>query len=482
MLFPTLESASPRDALRFGEVSLRYAELAGRARAHALSLLDAGIQPGDRVGVWASASIGAAVAFVGHALAGIVSVPVPPAQDDAALAHLLRETAPRCIVGLPPGRSVGAPGASLGGGSSIAGSSATSSLPEVDAGAPLLVLTTSGTTGAPKGVVHTGRSIAANLDALAAAWELSPRDVIVHALPLFHAHGLVLGLFGALRAGATLRVLPRFDAVEVAGELGAGGTVLYASPAQLQDLGERTERDAASAHAVARARLLVTGSAPFPIRESTRLLRTTGQRVVERYGITETFINASSRVHGERRPGHVGTALDGVELRLVDDARNPVSDALGEIAVRGPNLFAGYLNRPEATRAVVDADGWFYTGDLGTLDAMGTLRIVGRRSTDLIRATGGLVAAGEIEAALLEQDEVREAAVVGVADGDAPERIVAFVALRAGARADAAELLERAGAELAPHKRPGALKVLSALPRNAIGKVVKTALRAAAAQ
>jgi malonyl-CoA/methylmalonyl-CoA synthetase len=473
MLIPTLETPPARDALRFGETRVPYANLADRARNHARSLLAAGLLPGDRVGVWATPTVATATAFVGHVLSGIVSVAINPASTDAELEHVVRDAGLRGVVGLPEPRASVARPIALGDDTSP------TPIPAPEPTAPLLILYTSGTTGKPKGVVHTGVSIASNLDALASAWDLSSGDVIVHGLPFFHAHGLVFGLLGALRAGATLDALARFDAVEIASRFVCGGTVLYASPAQLQEIGERVERDAASASAIARARLLVTGSAPFPVRENARIERVTGHRVIERYGVTEALINASSRVRGERRPGHVGTALDGVEIRLVDDNRRTVTGTLGEIAVRGPNVFAEYVNRPDATRAAKDDDGWFYTGDLGAMDATGTLRIVGRRSTDLIRSAGGIVAAGEVEAALLEQPEVREAAVVGVKDDADGERIVAFVALRAGAVANAEALLARL--EIEAHKRPTTLRVLPALPRNAVGKVMKTALRDAAA-
>jgi malonyl-CoA/methylmalonyl-CoA synthetase len=238
------------------------------------------------------------------------------------------------------------------------------------------------------------------------------------------------------------------------------------------------ERDASGAAALARARLIVTGSAPFPVRENARIERATGHRVVERYGVTEALISASSRARGERRPGYVGTALDGIEIRLVDDRRKTSREPLGEVAVRGPNVFAEYVNRPDATRAAKDDDGWFYTGDLGSIDRGGVLRIVGRRATDLVRTGGGVVATGEVEAALLEEAEVREAAVIGLKRTDAEDRIVAFVALRPGAQFDAEALLHRLAIE--PHKRPSALRLVPALPRNAIGKVMKTTLRQAA--
>jgi malonyl-CoA/methylmalonyl-CoA synthetase len=227
------------------------------------------------------------------------------------------------------------------------------------------------------------------------------------------------------------------------------------------------------------ARLLVSGSAPLPVRERERLQDLFGQRVVERYGLTETLILTAQRHDGTRRAGCVGPPLPGVELRLVDDARQPISggpDALGEVAVRGPTLFQGYLNRPDATRAAMDDAGFFYTGDIATLAEDGEVRIVGRRATDLIKTGGYKVGAGEVEAALLDHPAVREAAAVGAPDDDLGERIVAYVALYEGRTATGEELADHVAKQLAPHKRPRAVKLVEALPRNAMGKILKKQL------
>jgi malonyl-CoA/methylmalonyl-CoA synthetase len=228
------------------------------------------------------------------------------------------------------------------------------------------------------------------------------------------------------------------------------------------------------------ARVLVSGSAALPLRDQLRLEALTGRRVVERYGLTETIINCAVRVGGERVAGRVGPPLDGVELRLVDDERRPLPQrddtTLGEVQVRGPNVFLGYLNRPDATAAVMSADGWFSTGDLATQREDGSVRIVGRRATDLIKCGGYKVGAGEVEAALLEHPAVREAAVIGVPDDDLGERIVAFVVV--GAPVEPKALQDFVASQLSPHKRPREVTVVDALPRNAMGKVVKAKLKA----
>ena len=224
----------------------------------------------------------------------------------------------------------------------------------------------------------------------------------------------------------------------------------------------------------------MSGSAALPVRENERLFRLFGQRPVERYGLTETLILCAARHDGPRTAGTVGSPLPGVSLRLVDDQRRPLApgpDVIGEIAVKAPCVFSGYLNRPDATAEAMDAEGFFYTGDLAEITALGEVRIVGRRATDLIKTGGYKVGAGEVEAALLEHPSVREAAVVGVPDDDLGERIVAFVVPSPGARPATEELADHVARLLAPHKRPRAVRLVESLPRNAMGKVLKKELR-----
>ena len=245
-------------------------------------------------------------------------------------------------------------------------------------------------------------------------------------------------------------------------------------------LGEAAEEDPAIAAGLRRARLLVSGSAPLPAPEFERIERLTGQRIVERYGLTETLMNTAVRADGERRPGYVGGALRDVELRLVADDGSDLDAAddetMGELAVRGPNVFTGYLNRPEATAEAL-RDGWFYTGDLATRSPDGYWRIVGRRSTDLIKTGGYKVGAGEVEVALAEHPAVAEAAVTAAADDDLGERIVAWVVARAADDPpDPDELSDHVARALAPHKRPREVRFVDELPRTAMGKVVKQRL------
>jgi malonyl-CoA/methylmalonyl-CoA synthetase len=316
---------------------------------------------------------------------------------------------------------------------------------------------------------------------LARAWAWTADDIVIHALPMFHVHGLVLGLFGSQRLGGALHWVPRFTPGDLAHAIADHGSraVLFAVPTMYHRLCEAAPTDPTIGHALRAARLLVSGSAPLSIREHTAIEHLTGQRVIERYGLTETLINCSTRHDGDRRPGVVGPPLDGVDLRLVDDERRPLAPdpaSIGEVAVRGPHIFAGYLDNAAATHAVLDDNGWFYTGDLATRHADGAIQIVGRRSTDLIKCGGYKVGAGEVEAALLDHPAIAEAAVIGAPDDDLGERIVAFVVVRHAV--DPTEIASHVASRLSPHKRPRDVKVVESLPRNAMGKVQKTRLRA----
>jgi malonyl-CoA/methylmalonyl-CoA synthetase len=302
----------------------------------------------------------------------------------------------------------------------------------------------------------------------------------VHALPLFHVHGLVLGVLGPLRRGGALRHVGRFSPEAVAAELRSGATMMFGVPTMYHRLAETVGTDPELAAALRRARLLVSGSAALARHDHERITAATGRQVVERYGMTETLMNTSVRVGAEPRPGSVGLPLAGVELRLVDEDGKELDawdgETIGEIQVRGPNLFSGYLNRPDATAAAFD-DGWFRTGDMAARDPDGWVRIVGRKSTDLIKSGGYKIGAGEIENALLEHGGVRDAAVTGEPDPDLGERVVAWIVPTDPQRPPTAEELAAHVAErLAPHKRPREVRMVAELPRNDMGKILKRRL------
>lgn len=465
-LFPALRLRSDRPALRFGDRMLTYAGLARAAGDLAARIAGAG-----RVAVWATPSPETAVGVVAALLAGVPAVPLNPRTGERELAHIVADSAPTVVLaapgtGLPPAlgklERIDVP---------VAGGAPGPLPDEPPPGSPALVVYTSGTTGPPKGAVLPRRAIAATLDALEDAWEWTADDVLVHGLPLFHVHGLILGVLGPLRRGGEVRHLGRFDVRGVARELSAGATMFFGVPTMYHRLAEALDDDRELAKALAGARLLVSGSAPLPERDHRRITAATGRAVIERYGMTETLMNTAVRADGEARPGTVGPPLAGVELRLVDEA-----DGIGEIQVRGPNLFTEYLNRPDATAAAFDGP-WFRTGDLATRDTDGYVRIVGRKATDLIKSGGYKIGAGEIENALLEHPGVAEAAVTGEPDEDLGERIVAWVVpADPQSPPSGAELASHVADLLAPHKRPRAVRLLESLPRNDMGKIMKRAL------
>jgi malonyl-CoA/methylmalonyl-CoA synthetase len=479
VLFPALSDPNDKIAVRFGEQALSYAQLRDAASRVAGDVGDA-----ERVGVWALASLETCVGVLGALLAGVAVVPINPKAGELELGHILTDSDPAVILTapgseLPAGLAdrrrldvdVDARGGDLP--------------PEPPDEAPAIIIYTSGTTGPPKGAVLPRRAIASNLDALADAWEWTARDIVAHALPLFHVHGLILGILGPIRRGGGAHHLGRFSSQVVGAALAGEATMLFAVPTMYHRLAEDAERTPELADQLARARLLVSGSAALPAVEHARLERLSGQRLVERYGMTETLMNTAVRASGDRRPGYVGPPLDGVEIRLLDDdgrlIEAPDDETVGEITVRGPNLFLEYLNRPDATAEAL-RDGWFHTGDLATRAPDGYIRIVGRRATDLIKSGGFKIGAGEIEGALLEHPDVLEAAVTGEPDPDMGERIVAWVVPRAGASPTPQELVDHVAAMLTPHKRPRVVHFLEALPRNEMGKVQKKRLDQGAAR
>lgn len=476
-LFPALsDEPSERVALRFGERSMTYGGLAAAAGA-----LGERIRGADRVAVWATPALETAVAVVAALEAGVAAVPLNPKSGGKELGHILSDSRPALLLAAPgdepPAPVSGLPQVDV----EVIGSAVPAPAASATGEDPALVVYTSGTTGPPKGAVIPRRAIAGTLDALADAWQWTGDDVLVHGLPLFHVHGLVLGILGPLRRGGSVRHLGRFSTEGVTRELGAGATMLFGVPTMYHRIAQALPEEPELAAALGRARLLVSGSAALPVHDHERIAAATGRRVIERYGMTETLMNTSVRADGEPRAGTVGVPLPGVELRLVEEDGTPVAsydgETVGEIQVRGPNLFTGYLNRPDATEAAFTADGFFRTGDMAVRDSDGYVRIVGRKATDLIKSGGYKIGAGEIENALLEHPGVREAAVTGEPDADLGERIVAWVVPEdAEAPPGAAELADHVAARLAPHKRPRVVRYLDTLPRNDMGKIMKRAL------
>jgi malonyl-CoA/methylmalonyl-CoA synthetase len=472
VLFPALTGSPDKEALRFGERALTYAELAAVAGTLARAL------PQGRVAVWATPTLHTTVAVVAALLAGVPAVPINPKVGERELQHIVSDSAPELVLAEP---GVMLPAAlDVLPRLDIALTGTPGDLPpEAEPEAPALIVYTSGTTGPPKGVVLPRRAIATTLDTLEDAWQWTADDVLVHALPLFHVHGLILGMLGPLRRGGSVRHLGRFSTEAVANALASGATMMFGVPTMYHRIAAEVGTDEALAKALSGARLLVSGSAALPVHDHQLITAATGQQVVERYGMTETLMNTSVRADGERKAGSVGVPLGGVDVRLVDEAGAAIGgsdgETIGEIQVRGPNLFTEYLNRPDATAEAFD-DGWFRTGDMATRDADGYLRIVGRKATDLIKSGGYKIGAGEIENILLEHPGVAEVAVTGEPDADLGERIVAWVVAAPGEPPAADDLADHVARLLAPHKRPRVVRFLDALPRNDMGKVMKRAL------
>ncbi|MBC2590973.1 MULTISPECIES: acyl-CoA synthetase [Rhodococcus] len=450
------------DALRIDGHTLSRSDILGAAGALARRIGGA-----ERLAVLAAPTATTVIAVVGCLLAGVTVVPVPPDSGPAEREHILRDSGAQAWLGDVPDEP-GLPVVPV-----RLHARDWHSHPEPDPSRTAFVLYTSGTTGAPKGVLLSRRAIAAGIDALAEAWDWTERDTLVHGLPLFHVHGLILGVLGPLRVGSRLihtgRPTPEAYAQ-------AHGTLYFGVPT----VWSRVVEDEESAKALSGARLLVSGSAPLPVPVFERLRELTGLTPIERYGMSETMLTLSTRVDGERRPGWVGTPVRGVETRLRDEHGNDVphdGESIGGLQVRGPMLFDGYLNRPDATAAAWTPDGWFVTGDVAAIDPGGFHRIVGRESTDLIKSGGFRVGAGEIETVLLGDPSVREVAVVGVPDDDLGQRIVAFVVPAPdGPAVDPGALIELVARQLSVHKRPREVRVVDTLPRNAMGKVQKKQL------
>ncbi|MGW5922762.1 acyl-CoA synthetase [Nocardia fluminea] len=450
------------DAVTIDDATVSRSDLLGSATSVAERIARA-----DRVAVLAEPTLRTVIAVVGCLIAGVTVVPVPPDSGAAEREHILRDSGAQAWLGAAPeGTDLPVVPVRLH-------ARSWHTYPEPDPAGIAFILYTSGTTGAPKGVMLSRGAIAAGLDALAEAWAWTWKDTLVHGLPLFHVHGLILGLLGPLRVGSpvihTGKPTPEAYAA-------AGGSLYFGVPTVWSRVVEKPEL----AKELSKARLLVSGSAPLPVPVFDKLAELTGQAPVERYGMSETMITLSTRADGERRPGWVGMPVRGVETRLRDEAGAPVPHdgaSIGGLQVRGPMLFDGYLNRPEATARDWTEDGWFRTGDVAVIDAGGFHRIVGRESIDLIKSGGYRIGAGEIETALLGHPAVAEVAVVGLPDEDLGQRIVAFVVARdGGSDALGIELTAYVGEQLSAHKRPREVRFVDSLPRNAMGKVQKKLL------
>jgi malonyl-CoA/methylmalonyl-CoA synthetase len=342
---------------------------------------------------------------------------------------------------------------------------------------PAALLYSSGTTGQPKGIVLSHANLQSNAQTLLAAWGFSAQDRLLHALPVFHVHGLFVALGCALLGGASMRWLAGFRAAEVLRFL-PECTVFMGVPTYYTRLLAKPALTRAVAGGL---RLFVSGSAPLQPETFAAFEARTGQRILERYGMTETNMNTSNPLHGPRKPGTVGPPLPGVEIRIVDEHGAPVAQGqTGQIQVRGPNVFSGYWKRPGQTAGDFTPDGFFATGDLGLIDADGYVTISGR-AKDLIISGGLNVHPKEIEDFIDKLPGVGESAVIGVPHPDFGEGVVAVIVAKGDARPTESSVIEACRAGLADFKVPKRVIVVAELPRNSMGKVQKNLLRHAQA-
>jgi len=339
-----------------------------------------------------------------------------------------------------------------------------------------VIIYTSGTTGRPKGAQITHGNLLSNLQSLYEAWGWQSDDVLLHVLPIFHVHGLFVALHGALHAGATTLIMREFNAEKTLELLSSGPcTVFMAVPTihkRLLDVVNAKQYD------LSRVRLITSGSDRLPDEVFTSFQKTFGYTLLERYGMTETGMNCSNPLRGERRIGSVGMPLPDVEVRIVhSETGEPlVVGEIGDVQLRGPNVFKGYWRQPEKTSESFSADGWFKTGDLGYLEADGYLTLCGR-SKDLIISGGLNIYPPEVERILMEHPAVHACAVIGCLDAEWGEKVTAVVVLNKTEKTSAEELIRFCREKLAPYKSPKSIVFRDDLPRNAMGKVQKAELR-----
>jgi malonyl-CoA/methylmalonyl-CoA synthetase len=478
-----------RLALVDGEGKCTYERLLALASGVAGALLAGRVDLGEeRVVFLTQPGIPWVAAQWGIWLAGGIAVPLPLGAPLPELEYLLDDT--RATVAVVDESAEPVLAAALAARRvrlvrlrEAMGASPAARLPEVGPGRRAMIIYTSGTTSRPKGVVTTHGNITAQITTLVDAWGWSGGDRTLLCLPLHHVHGIINVVSCALWAGATCEMLPRFDGETVWERLASGElTVFMAVPTiytRLIALWEAAgpERRQAMSRGCGRLRLMVSGSAALPVSTLEKWRAISGHTLLERYGMTEIGMALSNPLRGERVPGSVGVPLPGVGVQLVDEAGAPVAEgAPGEIAVRGPSVFREYWGREEATRQAF-RNGWFRTGDVAVVER-GVYRILGRTSVDIIKTGGHKVSALEIEEILREHAAIGECAVVGVADAEWGERVAAAVVLRPGMSLELEELRGWAHQRLAVHKIPSRLLTLAALPRNAMGKVMKPAVSA----
>jgi malonyl-CoA/methylmalonyl-CoA synthetase len=462
--------------------AVSFADLLERAGRMAALLGASGVAPGDRVAVQVEKSVAGIALYLAVLQVGAVYVPLNSAYTPAELEHFLADAEPKVVVcdpavqgalaALVPARTWIVTLDAAGEGTLTAQAGRLPSergVVEREGGDLAAILYTSGTTGRSKGAMLSNDNLWSNVATLHAAWGFRPDDVLIHALPLFHTHGLFVALNLMLLNGGRMILMPKFDAERVI-DLMPRATVLMGVPTFYTRLlaSPRMTREAAAG-----MRLFVSGSAPLLASTHAEFEDRTGHRILERYGMTETGMNASNPLDGERRAGTVGPALPGVELRVCgpDGTEMPAGET-GVLEVRGPNVFGGYWRLPEKTAEEIRPDGFFITGDMAEIGPDGYVTIVGR-ARDLIISGGLNVYPKEIEQALDALPGVVESAVIGVPHPDFGEAVVAVLT----ARGDPGDVVAALRGRVASFKLPKHVEVVDELPRNTMGKVQKTLLR-----
>ncbi|MGF1445219.1 MAG: malonyl-CoA synthase [Pikeienuella sp.] len=468
--------------------TITYAEFLAMAARIAHVLSAANLAPGDRLAAQVAKSPQALALYAACVQAGVIFLPLNTAYTVEELQYFVENSGARMLVCDPERAAALAPlaetcgaglrtlGADGSGSLSAEAQSKPARFETVNRGPDDLAafLYTSGTTGRSKGAMLSHNNLLSNAETLVDFWRFSAADVLLHALPIFHTHGLFVATNIALSAGASVIFLPKFDADTVI-SLMPRATVMMGVPTFYTRL---LEDPRLTETLTARMRLFVSGSAPLLADTHERFAARTGHRILERYGMTETNMNTSNPYDGERRAGTVGFPLPGVEVKITDKdtgAALPQGE-VGQIEVRGPNVFKGYWQMPEKTAAELRADGFFITGDLGRFDADGYLQIVGR-DKDLIISGGYNIYPKEIEVLLDAQPGVLESAVVGVPHQDFGETPIALVVAEPGAEPDPDALSAELRKSLARFKHPRACLIVADLPRNTMGKVQKNVLR-----
>ena len=452
--------------------------------AHALTGL--GLSAGDRVAVQVEKSGAALAVYAASVQAGLVFLPLNPAYTPTEVDYFIGNSGATLLLATPAKAAALAEVAARHGAQiQTLDHDGTGTLADLAEGQPArfptvdrahdalaAILYTSGTTGRSKGAMLTQGNLLSNAQVLADLWAFTDRDVLLHALPIFHTHGLFVATHVTLLAGGSMIFLPKFDPDALIRLMPQATTMMGVPTFYTRLLDDPRLETALTAH----IRLFISGSAPLLAETHRQWTARTGHRILERYGMTETNMNTSNPYHGDRHPGTVGLPLPGVEVRICDGAVVLPRGQIGVIEVRGPNVFAGYWGMPEKTAEDLRPDGFFITGDLGVQDADGYVTIVGR-AKDLIISGGLNIYPVEVEAALDALPGVLESAVVGVPDADMGEVAVAVVVALPGVELDVGALLVALGETLARFKLPRRIVLRDGLPRNAMGKVQKAVLR-----